>query len=120
MRNTYMVLFKKFERCLKHIFAKYCTPRPTIMHSPVKQHVPLDRDPLESPIIENGVDAQLLIPPPGAYFTAAALDQWATDTNGTPLPKEAKEELTALSTVWKQVFDPVLEYCQVCSVPWLL
>ena len=34
--------------------------------------------------------------------------------------KEAKEELTALSTVWKQVFDPVLEYCQVCSVPWLL
>ena len=96
MRNTYLVMFKKFERCLKHIFAKYCTPRPTIMHSPVKQHVPLDRDPLESPIIENGVDAQLLIPPPGAYFTAAALDQWATDTNGTPLPKEAKEELELL------------------------
>ncbi|KAI0092077.1 Vps52-domain-containing protein [Irpex rosettiformis] len=25
---------------------------------------------------------------------------------------EAKEEISALSTVWKQIFDPVLEYCQ--------
>ena len=48
------------------------------------------------PPSENGADAQLLVPPPGAYFTASALDQWATDTNGTPLPKEAKEELELL------------------------
>ncbi len=31
--------------------------------------------------------------------------------------KEAKEELGALSTVWKQIFDPVLEYCQVRASP---
>jgi vacuolar protein sorting-associated protein 52 len=52
-----------------------------------------------------------------------------TSVLGAPLPfsatlasglsgdaKESKEELIALSTVWKQIMDPVLEYCQVCSV----
>ncbi|KAI0701798.1 Sac2 family-domain-containing protein, partial [Cytidiella melzeri] len=48
-----------------------------------------------------------------------------TSVLGTPLPlsassasgmsgdaKESKEEMTVLSTIWKQIFDPVLEYCQ--------
>lgn len=36
------------------------------------------------------------MPPDNAYFTPDALDRWATDTNGSPLPPEAKEELSYL------------------------
>ncbi|KAH8117330.1 hypothetical protein DFH11DRAFT_1816471 [Phellopilus nigrolimitatus] len=67
----------KFERCLMHIFAKYCTPAP--------------RPP--SADLQPGLSPPLLVPPPNAHFTADALDHWATDTNGSPLPQEAKEEL---------------------------
>lgn len=42
------------------------------------------------------LQAELILPPEGAYFTPEALDRWATDTNGTPLPPEAKEELNYL------------------------
>ncbi|EJD05817.1 uncharacterized protein FOMMEDRAFT_104082 [Fomitiporia mediterranea MF3/22] len=69
---------EKFERCLKHIFAKYCTPKAT------------------PPSASKSLDAQLLVPPENAYFTPEALDQWAIDTNGSPLPNEAKEELELL------------------------
>ncbi|KAL5533150.1 hypothetical protein ACEPAF_4926 [Sanghuangporus sanghuang] len=68
----------KFERCLKHIFGKYCTPKPT------------------PPSASKSPDAQLLVPSENAYFTPDALDQWAIETNGSPLPEEAKEELALL------------------------
>lgn len=58
-----------------HIFAKYCTPSPSSVPSPTKMHT------------------SLLVPPPSAYLTPAALDRWATDTNGAPFTEEAKEEL---------------------------
>jgi len=57
----------QFESVLKQIFSKYCTPSPT------------DADPLS--------------PPPNACLTSTALDKWAIDTNGTPLPDEQKEEI---------------------------
>jgi len=60
---------KKFEQCLSHIFAKYCTPSPT----------------------ESAMG--LRSTPKGAIMDEAALDQWAKDTNGEPFSKETKEEL---------------------------
>ena len=70
----------QFEGCLKHIFAKYCTPPPTsVARSPTK------------PLTETAVT--LLVPPMDSYMTPAALDKWATDTNGAPFSEEAKEEL---------------------------
>ncbi|TDL27351.1 hypothetical protein BD410DRAFT_782443 [Rickenella mellea] len=71
----------KFERCLQHIFAKYCTPQPANAAGPT----------ITTP---TGVQpAVLLRPPPGAYLTPAALDRWAVDTNGAPFSAEAKDEL---------------------------
>lgn len=61
-----------------HIFAKYCTPAAT----PAPD--------------ANGADSQLLVPPENAYFKPEGLDRWAIDTNGSPLPDEAKEELEML------------------------
>ena len=63
---------------MKHIFAKYCTPRAT------------------PPSASKTPGSQFLVPPDNAYFTPEALDQWAIDTNGSPLPAEAKEELELL------------------------
>ncbi|KAI5122065.1 hypothetical protein M0805_006048 [Coniferiporia weirii] len=74
---------ENFERCLMHIFAKYCTPAPSPPSAPHSDHV-------------YGASMPLLVPPAGAHFTPEALDQWATDTNGSPLPDEAKEELEQL------------------------
>ncbi|THG95256.1 hypothetical protein EW145_g7992 [Phellinidium pouzarii] len=74
---------EKFERCLKHIFAKYCTPKPSASPAPPSGY-------------GHGASMPLLMPPVGAHLTPGALDQWATDTNGSPLPKEAKEELELL------------------------
>ena len=34
-----------------------------------------------------------------------------TEINGAT--KDSKEEQTALNAVWKQIMDPVLDYCQV-------
>lgn len=36
-----------------------------------------------------------------------------TEINGAT--KDTKEEQIALNAVWKQIMDPVLDYCQVCS-----
>lgn len=36
-----------------------------------------------------------------------------TDLNG--VTKDTKEEQVALNAVWKQIMDPVLDYCQVCG-----
>ena len=75
-----------------HIFAKYCTPRPT----------PLPPSPNEQSI--------LLVPPPGAYLTSEALDHWATDTNGAPFTAEAKHELTEFLDVTE---DGNLTYVEI-------
>ncbi|KZT67700.1 hypothetical protein DAEQUDRAFT_728695 [Daedalea quercina L-15889] len=61
----------QLESCLKHIFAKYCTPRPTGA--------------------QKGVGLQS--PPEGAYLSQEGLDTWARDTNGTPFDEATKEEL---------------------------
>ncbi|CCM02346.1 uncharacterized protein FIBRA_04441 [Fibroporia radiculosa] len=61
----------QLESCLKHIFAKYCTPRP----------VPAQKG------------AGLLSPPEGAYLAPEGLDAWARDTNGAPFDDATKEEL---------------------------
>ncbi|KAI0720966.1 hypothetical protein C8T65DRAFT_252787 [Cerioporus squamosus] len=62
---------EQLETCLKHIFAKYCTPRPTPAHK----------------------NEALLEPPEGAYLSQEGLDAWARDTNGAPFDDDTKEEL---------------------------
>ena len=57
----------KLERCLRQIFAKYCTPRPTL---------------------EKANE-----PPQGAFLSQDGLDAWARDTNGAPFDEATKEEL---------------------------
>jgi len=66
---------EKFERCLKHIFVKYCTPSPTGLGNDSREM------------------KSLLTPAEDAYLTPEALDRWATDTNGSPFTPEAKDEL---------------------------
>ncbi|KAF5330806.1 hypothetical protein D9619_005790 [Psilocybe cf. subviscida] len=61
----------QFEVCLKHIFAKYCTPA-----------VPKASD-----------ATTLLVPPQNAYLTEEGLQKWAVDTNGEPFSDETKEEM---------------------------
>ena len=56
---------------MKHIFAKYCDPKPAQVEA---KH-------------------ELLVPPTGAVLTARALDDWARDTNGAPFSEETKEEV---------------------------
>lgn len=65
---------EQLERCLKHIFAKYCTPRPNPL-SPAEKRI------------------GLLTPPENAYLSPEGLDAWAKDTNGQPFDDETKEEL---------------------------
>jgi len=62
---------EQLECCLKHIFAKYCTPTSITSPAPGK----------------------ILTPPDGAYLTQEGLDAWARDTNGAPFSAETKEEL---------------------------
>lgn len=64
---------EQLEVCLKHIFAKYCTPPP-----------------IPGP---SGAPVGLLLPPNGAYLSKEGLDAWAIDTNGNPFDDETKEEL---------------------------
>ncbi|KAI0647174.1 hypothetical protein C8Q79DRAFT_609124 [Trametes meyenii] len=61
----------QLESCLKHVFAKYCTPKP-------------------SPTQKKGI---LLEPPEGAYLSPDGLDSWARDTNGAPFDDATKEEI---------------------------
>jgi len=63
----------QLEHCLKHIFAKYCTPPPP------------------PPIL--GKRGVFLTPPEGSYLTQQGLDTWSRDTNGAPFSQETKEEL---------------------------
>ncbi|KDR81516.1 hypothetical protein GALMADRAFT_239512 [Galerina marginata CBS 339.88] len=63
----------QLETCLKHIFAKYCTPavqRPSVEDTPT-----------------------LLAPPPNAYLSGDDLQRWAVDTNGEPFSEETREEV---------------------------
>ncbi|TFY82974.1 hypothetical protein EWM64_g1041 [Hericium alpestre] len=64
----------QLERCLKHIFAKYCMPAP-------------------EPISAIDRKVALLHPPEGAFLDQKGLDVWARDTNGAPFSAETKEEL---------------------------
>ncbi|OSC99029.1 hypothetical protein PYCCODRAFT_1438639 [Trametes coccinea BRFM310] len=61
------------EQCLKHIFAKYCTPK--------------------APAAAAAGQGGLLEPPEGAYLTSEGLDAWARDTNGAPFDEATKEEI---------------------------
>ena len=61
----------QLERCLKHIFAKYCDP----------------------PVEHDSDTNVLLSPPPNAYLTEKALEKWALDTNGEPFSQEMKEQV---------------------------
>ncbi|KAJ4488068.1 hypothetical protein J3R30DRAFT_3695721 [Lentinula aciculospora] len=56
-----------FEKCLKQIFAKYCTPT---LASPLSGDLPSD-----------------------AYLDSTGLDAWASDTNGEPFSEDTKEEI---------------------------
>lgn len=69
-----------------HIFAQYCTPPPT---TDTSDHHGLTHS-------NSHLGQTLLVPPPGAYLTDVALDQWATDTNGAPFSEDTKEELKDL------------------------
>jgi hypothetical protein len=60
----------QLERCLKHIFAKFCIP---------------------SVAVDGPED--FLIPPSEAYFSAQGLDKWALETNGEIFTAEMKEEI---------------------------
>jgi hypothetical protein len=61
----------QLEVCLKHIFAKYCTPAAS-----------------------KASDATtLLVPPPDAYLSEEGLQKWALATNGEPFSDETKEEM---------------------------
>nr|VWO98744.1 Asparagine synthase (Glutamine-hydrolyzing) [Ganoderma boninense] len=60
----------QLESCLKHIFAKYCTPKAS-----AQKH------------------GDFLEPPEGAFLAPDGLDSWAQDTNGTPFDEATKEEL---------------------------
>lgn len=60
----------QLETCLKHIFAKYCSPSASRS----------DRK-------------TLLQPPPNAALSPEGLDAWAKDTNGAPFSQETKDEL---------------------------
>ncbi|KAL4267096.1 EF-hand domain-containing protein [Pleurotus pulmonarius] len=64
------------EKCLKHIFAKYCTPSPENLST--------------------RSEGDLLVPPENAYLTDAGLDRWASETNGAPFSEDQKEELQML------------------------
>ncbi|CAL1704368.1 unnamed protein product [Somion occarium] len=59
-----------FISCLKHIFGKYCTPRPSTEAA-----------------------GGLLLPSDDAYLSPEGLDRWAVDTNGMPFDDETKQEL---------------------------
>ncbi|KLO12607.1 hypothetical protein SCHPADRAFT_929112 [Schizopora paradoxa] len=74
----------KFERCLAHIFAKYCNPRPA---APSRRSSSLPRQRTQSEA------TTLLVPPPDAYLTQVGLDRWAKDTNGTAFSEETKDEM---------------------------
>jgi len=67
--EVFYIIVVQLERCLKHIFAKYCDP-------PVEHTANV-----------------LLSPPPNAYLTEKALEKWAMDTNGEPFSPEMKEEV---------------------------
>lgn len=77
MCRIYLIdgLVFKFEVCLRHIFAKYCVPPPSV------------------PLTEDDKRVALLAPPPNAYLSPEGLDNWARDTNGAPFSQETKEEL---------------------------
>lgn len=70
----------QFERCLAHIFAKYCTPRPATSHPSGPRH-------------QIQPETTLLEPPPDACLSQVGLDRWAKDTNGTAFSEETKDEM---------------------------
>lgn len=74
---------RELEACLQHVFAKYCTPRPSGAQA-----------------VNGGTE--LLVPPPHAYLSAEGLDTWARDTNGAPFTQETKDELVEFLDVTEE------------------
>ena len=62
--------FFQLETCLKHIFAKYCSPSASRLDKKT-----------------------LLQPPHNGSLSPEGLDAWAKDTNGAPFSQETKDEL---------------------------
>lgn len=94
-RNAEEVTFgAQLELCLKHIFAKYCTPKLSVE----KQR------------------GELLEPPTNAWLSQEGLDAWARDTNGAPFDEATKEELLEFMDVTEDgnltsvVFRLILEF----------
>lgn len=81
----------QLEACLKHIFAKYCTPA----------------------VLKASDAAILLIPPPDAYLTEEDLQKWAVDTNGEPFSDETKEEMTEFFDITDDGFLTFV--CLLCT-----
>ncbi|KAI0065443.1 hypothetical protein BV25DRAFT_1913496 [Artomyces pyxidatus] len=68
---------EQLEACLKHIFAKYCTPALSEEDSKKSKTSPGQ-------------------PPENAFLDSDGLDSWARDTNGAPLSDTEKEDLLLL------------------------
>jgi hypothetical protein len=69
----------KLEACLKHIFAKYCSPPHPQAHAPRTA--------------DGSGRTVLLTPASNAFLSPEGLDAWAQDTNGAPFSQETKDEL---------------------------
>ncbi|EKM82753.1 hypothetical protein AGABI1DRAFT_111333 [Agaricus bisporus var. burnettii JB137-S8] len=74
------IISDELEACLKHIFAKYCSPPHPLAHAP-----------------DGSADGSgrmvLLTPASNAFLSPEGLDAWARDTNGAPFSQETKDEL---------------------------
>ncbi|THH33958.1 hypothetical protein EUX98_g226 [Antrodiella citrinella] len=79
----------QLESCLKHIFAKYCTPTPVMTKSGV-------------PLI-----------PEGAYLDTEGLDAWAVATNGKAFDEETKNELVDFMDITEEGFLTYKGFIQV-------
>ncbi|KZO89947.1 hypothetical protein CALVIDRAFT_523349 [Calocera viscosa TUFC12733] len=76
-------LTPEFETCLAFIFSKYCSPPPISR--------PLDWLSASGP--DRPPPPSLEWIPKNAFMSDEALDQWATDTNGSPMSDDMKEEV---------------------------
>lgn len=80
----------------------------SLMFSPTSMLSPT-RGGFDDRLSVSGSDFGLQTPRPRA-------DSLANSTNLTPrLQSMAKTERSMLDAIWKQIMDPILEYCQVCQ-----
>ncbi|KZT60416.1 hypothetical protein CALCODRAFT_480711 [Calocera cornea HHB12733] len=76
-------LTPELETCLAYIFSKYCSPAPT--------STPLVWLRVSGPDRPRPPSLDWI--PKNAFMSDKALDQWATDTNGSPMSNDMKEEI---------------------------